>query len=100
MRRGGLEFKAGIIREIGIFELREWLDNYMSDKWPRRLSIEKRKEWLDKISEYILDACEKIEREYGDDPDNIFAVNNGHLSIHLVYFLLRQFKGISPKKLQ
>jgi hypothetical protein len=46
----------------------------------------------------IIDTCEKIWKEYNDDPNNIFIVNNGNLSIPLVYFTLRQFTGIGLKK--
>jgi endonuclease-3 len=96
LKQKGLEFKPSSICKLGREELRKWLASYMQDKWPKRLK--KREEWLDKISESIVDTCEKIWKEYDDDADNIFTVNNGNLSVPLVYYILRQFPGIGPKK--
>jgi endonuclease III len=96
LKQKGLEFKPSSICKLGREELRKWLASYMQDKWPKRLK--KREEWLGKISESIVNTCEKIWKEYGDDPDNIFTVNNGNLSVPLVYYILRQFPGIGPKK--
>jgi len=98
LKSEGKAFKASDIKSIGKLKLRTWLSEHMKDKWPSKLSAEKREEWLDKISSYIIAACEKIEKEYSDDPDNVFKVNDGKLSIPLIYFLLRQFPGIGPKK--
>lgn len=92
------EFKASVIRKIGREKIREWLDKHMSNQWPSGMSLQNREKWLDDISNYIILACRKIEEEYEDEPDNIFMINNGRLSVPLVYFLLRQFSGIGPKK--
>lgn len=98
LKSRGQEFKASVIRRIGKQELQDWLKKHMSDKWPRGMSLQNPERWLDNISNYIIRTCEKIELEYEDEPDNLFMVNNGNLSVPLVYFLLRQFSGIGPKK--
>jgi len=98
LKQKGLEFKASTICKLGKEELRKWLISYMHDKWPKKLSEEEREKWLNKISESVIGTCEKIWKEYDDDPDNIFVVNGGILSIPIVYFALRQFPGIGPKK--
>jgi endonuclease III len=98
LRRQGLEFKASTICKLGTDELRRWLASYMKDKWPRNLNERERQKWLDKISESIVKTCKKIWSEYNDDPDKIFSINNGNLSIPMIYFALRQFPGIGPKK--
>ncbi len=98
LKRNGVMFKPSTICKRGKEELRKWLASHMNDKWPNILSERSREEWLNKISTAIINTCEKIWKEYNDDPDNIFMVNNGHLSIPLVYFILRQFPGIGPKK--
>lgn len=98
LKENGKEFKASEIRKIGKEKIREWLDKHMSNQWPSRMSSQDREKWLDNISNYIILTCKKIEEEYKDEPDNIFMINNGRLLIPLVYFLLRQFSGIGPKK--
>lgn len=98
LRKDGLDFKASVICNIGREKLREWLSTHMQNKWPKKLSVKEREEWLNNISTYIVKACEKIWKEYNDDPDSMFVVNNGNLSVPLIYFVLRQFPGIGPKK--
>jgi endonuclease III len=98
LKRKGLEFKPSTICTLRKEELRKWLASHMCDKWPKKLSEKEREEWLNKISIAIVDTCEKIWKEYNDDPDNIFTINNGNLSIPIIYFALRQFPGIGPKK--
>lgn len=104
MRLEGMEFEASGVKNMGQEKLRNWLEKHMQDKWPRRMKKEDREKWLDNVSRYIILACEKISNEYSDNPDNIFIVkevmSNGiiNLSIPLIYFTLRQFDGIGPKK--
>jgi endonuclease III len=98
LKQQGLNFKASVICSIGKERLREWFTEYMKDKWPRMMKKEEREEWLKSIPAYIISSCEKIWKEYNDDPDSIFIINNGLLPIPLVYFMLRQFPGIGPKK--
>jgi hypothetical protein len=88
-----LEFKASTIFNIEEEKLRKWLTEYMRDKWPRMMRRKEREEWLRRIPAYIINSCEKIWREYSDDPDNIFAASDGLLPIPLVYFTLRQLPG-------
>ncbi len=98
LKSEGKEFRASTICEIGRDRVREWLRKFMEGKWPKRMKEEKRQQWLNDISNYIIETCKKIASEYGDEPDNIFTVNNGNISIPMIYFLLRQFLGIGPKK--
>jgi hypothetical protein len=89
LERQGLKFKASTIFNIGEEKLREWLTEYMRDKWPRMMRRKEREEWLRRIPAYIINSCGKIWREYSDDPDSIFTASNGLLPIPLVYFMLR-----------
>jgi len=98
LKQNHLNFKASTIAKLGKEKLREWLKSHMQDKWPAKMKEEDHEDWLNKISASIVDACEKIWKEYNDDPDNAFIINGGNLSIPLVYFILRQFPGIGPKK--
>ncbi|MEM2618655.1 MAG: hypothetical protein QW356_04120 [Candidatus Hadarchaeales archaeon] len=106
MQQEGMEFKASNVGSLGKEKLKNWLEKYMQDKWPRRMKREKREKWLDKISEDIILTCQKISNEYNDDPDNIFIpptkeiMSNGiiELPVPHVYFVLRQFDGIGKKK--
>jgi endonuclease III len=98
LKQKGLEFKPSSICKLGRKKLRNWFVSFMQDKWPSGLEEKDRKEWLDKIPKSIVATCKKIWKEYDDDPDNIFTVNNGNLSVPLVYYILRQFPGIGPKK--
>jgi len=97
LKSEGKDFRANTICEIGRDKVREWLSKFMEGKWSR-MRKEEREQWLDRISNYIIRACEKIVSEYDNEPDNIFTVNNGNLSVPLIYFLLRQFPGIGTKK--
>lgn len=98
LRQQGITFKASGVRSLGQQKLRSWLNEHMRNRWPSKMTIEEREKWLDNISRYIIHTCEKTSELYGDDPDSIFIINNGILSIPLIYFILRQFDGIGPKK--
>jgi endonuclease III len=98
LREQGLDFRASVIYRIGVDKLRGWFRRYMMDKWPERMRRESREKWLEDIPRYIIETCEKIWREYNDDPDSIFIAGGEQLSIPLIYFMLRQFPGIGPKK--
>jgi endonuclease III len=98
LREQGLDFRASVIYKIGVDKLREWFSKYMMGKWPRRMDEKSREKWLEDIPRYIIESCEKIWREYNDDPDSIFAAAGEQLSVPLIYFMLRQFPGIGPKK--
>ena len=98
LREQGREFNASSIVEVGIKNVKRFLAGFMGDRWPRRMDVQKRLRWLDNVSFWIVDACRKIRDEYGNDPDNLFVVKGGRLSPPLIYFILKQFKGIGPKK--
>ncbi|MEM3448395.1 MAG: hypothetical protein QXO75_10560 [Nitrososphaerota archaeon] len=98
LNQQGKEFKASEIQKLGKQNLRTWLKDHMHGKWPKKMFRDKREKWLDNISESIINTCKKISEKYNDDPDSIFMINDGKLSIPLVYFILRQFDGIGPKK--
>jgi hypothetical protein len=98
LTKQGLDFRASVIYRIGVDKLREWFREYMMDKWPEKMREESREEWLKHIPGYIIESCEKIWREYNDDPDSIFIAGGEKLSVPLIYFMLRQFPGIGPKK--
>ena len=97
LKQKGLEFKPSAICKLGKEELRNWIASYMQGKWPKTKKFDC-EEWLNKISESIINTCEKILKEYNDDPYNIFTINDGSLSVPIVYFIFRQFPGIGPKK--
>jgi len=99
LKQQGLDFKPSIICNLGKEKLKNWFASHMQDKWPKRMSEENRKDWLDKISNSLIKTCETIWKEYNDDPDSIFIVNNRNLTVPLVYFILRQFPAIGLKRL-
>ena len=98
LKREGLDFKLNTICDLGKEKLKEWLTLHMQDRWPKKLSRKDREDWLEKISASIVNSCKKIQEEYNNDPDSIFIVKNGRLSVPHIYFILRQFPGIGPKK--
>jgi|GEM_PF-733160 len=98
LKQQRLDFKPSTICSLEKERLKNWFASHMQDKWPKRMSEEDREDWLEKISDSLIKTCERIWKEYNDDPDSIFIVNNGKLTVPLVYLILRQFPGIGAKK--
>ena len=81
LKEQGREFNAGSIVEVGIKNVKRFLAGFMGNRWPSRMGDRKRLEWLDKVSFWIVDACKKIMDEYDNDPDKLFLVRDGRLSL-------------------
>lgn len=81
--------------EIGEYGLRKYLEEYFKDKWPKNMKDYVRKRYLENIPKYIIDSI-KFLKNKGVSPVTMFE--NREYSAAEVYFILRQFKGIGPKK--
>ncbi len=90
---GGITLEK--IIELGKERVREYLEEYFKNKWPRRMKKKDREDYLDSISRYIVEAMNFLKKR-GVTPITMFE--NREYSATEVYFMLRQFNGVGPKK--
>ncbi|HIQ38751.1 MAG TPA: hypothetical protein EYH53_01945 [Methanothermococcus okinawensis] len=90
------ELSAEVIYQMGKDKVKDMLQHYMEDKWPSSMTEEDRKEYLERISSYIIKTCKIIIDKYGNNPDNMFK--KGRYIAPEIYFILRVLPGIGPKK--
>ncbi|MEM2390330.1 MAG: hypothetical protein QW215_08835 [Ignisphaera sp.] len=90
---GGITLEK--IIELGEKGVREYLEEYFKNKWPNRMKKKDREDYLDSISRYIVEAMNFLKKR-GVTPITMFE--NREYKATEVYFMLRQFNGIGPKK--
>lgn len=98
LKSRAMDFKASTIANLGESKIKNFLWDFMKDKWPSKMRKEKRKKWLENMSTWIIESCKKVRDSYENNLDNLFKIMNGKLSPPLIYLSLRKFKGIGPKK--
>ncbi|MEM0244548.1 MAG: hypothetical protein QXM42_04900 [Zestosphaera sp.] len=75
--------------------VREYLEEYFGGKWPSGMGGEDREEYLNRIPGRIVEAMNFLKKR-GVTPITMFE--NRVYRVADVYFMLRQFHGIGPKK--
>lgn len=81
--------------KLGENGLKRYLKKYLKDKWPKRMREERREEYLKRTAKRIMESF-KLLKKMNKTPATLFE--NREYSAGEVYFVLRQFSGIGPKK--
>lgn len=90
------KISAQLIYNTGRTKIKELLSSFMENRWAIGMTENARKEYLEKVSRYLIDTCSLIITQYNNDPDKMFE--EGGYTVPEVYFILRMLPGIGPKK--